>query len=157
MRRYNTGGLLCLVVFSAALAFYAAERAGAEEAKKIDLSAISKYVDDWTARDTFPDSPSFAYMNVYCRLALGGQVSDATKKRIIDYLTGCQKRDGGFVTNPEDKEETPAGSNLIFTYFALATLDLIGAPSAVDTKKAAEFVLSLVQEDGAIKPTTGSR
>ena len=93
------------MVFSAVLAFYVAERAGAEEAKKIDLSAISKYVDDWTARDTFPDSPSFAYMNVYCRLALGGQVSDATKKRIIDYLTGCQKRDGGFVTNPEDKEE----------------------------------------------------
>ena len=78
-------------------------------------------------------------------------MSDADKNRIIEFLIKCQKPDGGFVTNPDLKE----GSNVIFTYFALAALDLIDAPSTVDREKAVDFVLSLVQKDGGIKATAG--
>lgn len=149
MRLNRAGWLFYVLVSFSVAAFFSAEKAGAEEAKKIDLSATVNYVNSWAARDTFPDSPSFAYENAYCQLALNGRVSETGKDRIIKFLVKCQKPDGGFVTNPALKE----GSNVIFTYFALAALDLIDAPSKIDRDKAVGFVLSLVQKDGGIKAT----
>ncbi len=151
MRLQNTTGLICLVTFSALIAFSAPWRGEAEEAKKIDLSATAKFVENWASRETFPDSPSFGYQNVFCQLALGGQVSDGDRNKIIGFLRECQKPDGGFVSGPDLKDD----SNVIFTYFALASLDLIDAPAAVDRQKAVDFVLSLVQKDGGMKATAG--
>ncbi len=150
MKLFKTRGLICLVLLLI-LPALANEAVGAGEESKIDLAATAKYVQDWAARDAFPDSPSFAYMNVYCQLALGGQVSDATKKKVVEYIRKCQRPDGGFVANPEIKGGAAAESNVIFTYFALAALDLIDASSSVDGKRAADFVLSMVGENGGIK------
>ncbi len=151
MRSHRSRGLICLIVVFVLLSFSSWERSGAEEAGKMDLSATLKYVEDWASRDSFPDSPSFAYMNVFSRLALGARLSDAEKSRVVDYLKKCQKPDGGFVNDPEIREGAAAGSNIISTCFALSALDLVNALSAVDREKAVDFVLSLVQNDGAIK------
>ncbi len=154
MKIYKIGRPVCLAVFFSVLVYSTAWGKEAA-AKKIDLSKTLKYVNVWAARDTFPDSPSFAYMNVYCVLALGHQVDKAARLKITRYLKKCQKPDGGFVADPDLKKGTPESPNVIFTYFALATLDLIHNPSAVDTKKAADYVLSLVQKDGAIRFNDG--
>lgn len=153
MRINRSGLLIYLVLFLTVLSFLPPEKAGAKEAKKIDFSATLDYIRNWKSRDTFPDSPSLAYENTYCRLALEGRISDSDKKRIIEFLKKCQRPDGGFTANPDLKE----GSNVIFTYFALATLDLISAPSSVDGERAVQFVLSLVQKDGGIKAKAEDR
>jgi prenyltransferase beta subunit len=147
MRPYKAVRLICILVLSTVLAQFAGGQVRATDANKIDLSATLKYVKDWAARDTYPDSPSFAYQNIYCQIALDGKVSDSDKQRLIEFLAKSQKQDGGFVTNPSLEQ----GSNVIFTYFALAALDLIDATSAIDKEKAAGFVLSLAQKDGGIK------
>lgn len=151
MRSHRSRGLICLLVVFVLLSFSSRERSEAEEAGIMDISATLKYVEDWASRDSFPDSPSFAYMNAFSRLALGGRLSDAKRSRIVDYLKKCQKPDGGFVNDPEIREGAAAGSNIISTCFALSALDLVKASSAIDRKKAIDFVLSLVQNDGTIK------
>ncbi len=155
MKQITATGPVCIALVLLVLLF--SSRAGSEEPKKVDLSATFRYVEEWGAREGFPDSPSFAFMNIYCRLALGGQVSDAMRKQVIDYLAKCQKADGGFASAPETGEASAAGSNIISTWFALAALDLIDGLSTVDTKRAADFILSQVQKDGGIKPAADSK
>jgi prenyltransferase beta subunit len=150
MKPCKTGSLICLAVCFNIVVFSTTGSATAGEAKKIDFSKTWEYVNNWAARDAFPDSPSFAYMNVYCQRALGHQAGDAAKQKIVRYLKKCQKPDGGFVANPDQKGGTEERSNVIFTYFALATLDLIDNHSSTDMKKATDFVISLVQKDGGI-------
>ena len=117
--------------------------------KKIDLQKTLKFVEDWSKRDkydSFPESPSFAYYNLYSIKMLTGEVGPDLRKKVIEYLKSCQVKDGGFSSNPRyDKT-----ANTIFTYYALKTLDLIGALDEIDRKKAVQFVLSLVQTDGSI-------
>ena len=143
MRRTRVGCLFCIAVFFAVAAFFPLMDVRAEETTKIDFAATLKYVQSWAARDSFPDSPSLAYQNVYCKLALEGQLADADRDAIVAFLAKCQRPDGGFVSSPDLKE----GSNVIFTYFALAALDR----SKIDRDKAVGFILSLVQKDGGIK------
>lgn len=160
--RKGTGGILSpsvakwpmlLLIFLTVSALLPFLECNAQEARKPDLSATLKYVRNWAARDAFPDSPSFAYENVYCQLALQKKVSNADKNRIIEFLKKCQKPGGGFVSNPALNERP----NAIFTYYALSALDLIGAPQVIDRPKAAGFILSLVQPDGGIKATASDR
>lgn len=148
-RLHKAAGILCHALFLSMLVLTASGEERAKETKRIDLSATLKYVQDWTAREAFPDSPSFAYQNAFSHAALEGRVSDNDKSRILDFLKKCQKPDGGFVTSSNLNED----STVIFTYFALTTLDLINASSTIDRERATGFILSLVQKDGGIKGT----
>ncbi len=156
MRSHRIG---CLICFAAVVLFSssASVRAGAEEAGKMNLSATLKYVEDWAARDAFPESPSFAYMNVFSRFALGGEVSEEDKSRIVEYIKKCRRPDGGFISDPEIGEGAAAASNIISTYFALATLDLLNASSAIDREKTADFILALAGGDGSIRLSANGR
>jgi len=145
--------LIGFLVLISILSLLRIRTVGADEGKQIDLSATTKYVNAWAARESFPDSPIFAYENAFCELALSGRVEDPHKKRIIEFLKNSQNVDGGFVSAPELKEN----SNVILTYFALAALDLIDATSAVRREKAADFVMSLVQDNGGITATAGDK
>jgi prenyltransferase beta subunit len=149
MKGHKGVSLFYLVVLGYILALSGVRDVTAEEPQKIDLAATVRYVDDWTSRDAFPDSPSFAYQNVYSQLALKGRVDDTAVNRIKEFLKKCQSTDGGFVTSPDMAE----GSSVIITYFAIAALDLVDASSTVDREKAVGFILSLVQKDGGIKGT----
>lgn len=153
MRLHQSRNLPLLAALLTLLCFFASGKVRAEEAKKIDLPATTNYVKNWAARDAFPDSPSFAYQNVFCQLVLGGRVNDADRSRIIEFLKKCQNSDGGFGTAPDLKDS----SNVIFTYFALAALDLLDAPSAVNREKAVGFVLSLASEGGGMKAAAKDR
>ena len=117
--------------------------------KKIDLQKTLKFVEDWSKRDKydkFPESPSFAYYNVYSIKTLKGSIGPELRNKVIDYVRSCQMKDGGFSSNPEfDKT-----SNTVFTYYALKTLDLVGALDTIDRKRTLQFLLPLVQADGSI-------
>ncbi len=121
-----------------------------EPSKKIDLSLTLNYIQGWSARDKwdkFPESPSFAYYNTYSLMALGTGVSPELKKKIVDAIRTCQMKDGGFSAGPDHGTE----SNTIFTYYSLATLNLLNAMDSIDRGKAASYVRSLVLKEGGIK------
>ncbi len=117
--------------------------------KKMDLGRTLQFLEGWSSRDKwdkFPESPSFAYYNVYSVKALKGAVAPELRNKVVEYIQSCQMRDGGFASSPHHDQV----SNTIFTYYALKTLDLLGSIDAVDRKRAADFILSLVRTDGSI-------
>jgi prenyltransferase beta subunit len=122
----------------------------AEPQQKIDLAMTLKFIQAWSARDKwdkFPESPSFAYYNVYSLKALNTEISPELRTKIVDALKSCQMKDGGFSAGPGHGTD----SNTIFTYYSLATLDLLNALDSIDRQQAIAYVRSLVQKDGSIK------
>jgi prenyltransferase beta subunit len=121
-----------------------------EPQKTIDLGMTLKFIQGWSTRDKwdkFPESPSFAYYNTYSLKALNAEVSPELKQKIVDALKSCQMKDGGFSAGPGHGTE----SNTIFTYYSLATLDLLNALDSINREQAVAYVRSLVQKDGSIK------
>jgi len=122
----------------------------AEPQQKIDLAMTLKFIQGWSTRDKwdkFPESPSFAYYNTYSLKALNAEISPELKQKIVVALKSCQMKDGGFSAGPDHGTE----SNTIFTYYSLATLDLLNALDSIDRQQAIMYVRSLVQKDGGIK------
>lgn len=138
-----------LLLASMASFSHAAEKKK-EPQKKIDLAMTLKFIQGWSSRDKwdkFPESPSFAYYNAYSLKALNADIRPELRKKIIDALKNCQMKDGGFSAGQGYSTE----SNTIFTYYSLAALDLLHALDAIDQKKAADYIRSLVQKDGGVK------
>lgn len=121
-----------------------AERAG--PAVAVDRAKTLKYLEDWARRDRwdrFPESPSFAFYNVYATQALGGRVPVALRAKVVDYLQRCQGRDGGFTAAPDS-----GASHVVPTLYALQTLSLLDALDAIDRNGAATFLRALARPDG---------
>ena len=115
-------------------------------AARLDPSKTLGYLAQWARRDrwdAFPESPSFAYYNLYATRALGGAVSPALRSQVADYLRRCQAADGGFTTAPGQGE-----SHVVPTLFALRALALAGALDAVDRPRAVAFLTRLARFDG---------
>lgn len=115
----------------------------------IDLQATSALVKRWGSRPSFPESVTFAYYHVYMSRALGQQVEPEIQQRIVEYITGSQQPDGGFTPKPLHTKT----SNVIYTHFALRTLDLLDKTEAIDRKSAIRFLNSRIQETGGITAT----
>jgi prenyltransferase beta subunit len=146
--------MIFLILFVVVPGAHAAARPS--EPKRIDLQKTLQFVEDWSKRDKwdkFPESPSFAYYNIYSLKLLKGGVDPEVRRRVIDYLKTCRMNDGGFSSNPEHDPR----SSTIFTYYALKTLDLLGALDSIDGKKTAEFIISLTTPDGGILAKPGDR
>jgi prenyltransferase beta subunit len=124
-----------------------AKQPTAEPQQKIDLAMTLKFVQGWPAANKFPESPSSAYYTTYSLKALNSEISPALRQKVVDAIKSCQMKDGGFSAGPGDE----TGSNTIFTYYSLATLDLLKAPDAIDRQQAVAYVSSLVQTNGSIK------
>ncbi len=121
-----------------------------EPQKTIDLAMTLKFIQGWSARDKwdkFPESPSFAYYNTYSLKALNAEIGPELRAKIVDALKSCQMKDGGFSAGPGHGTD----SNTIFTYYSLATLDLLNALDSIDRQQAVAYVRSLMQKDGSIK------
>ena len=58
----------------------------------------------------------------------------------------CQQEGGGFVSNPK----FPGAPNIIYTYYALKTLELLKALESIDQAKVLGFVQGLMRDDGSI-------
>jgi prenyltransferase beta subunit len=115
-------------------------------AARLDPSKTLRYLGEWARRDrwdAFPESPSFAYYNLYSTRALGGAVSPALRSQVANYLRRCQAADGGFTMAPGQGE-----SHVVPTLFALRALALVGALDAVDRPRAVAFLTRLARFDG---------
>ncbi len=118
-------------------------------ADRIDTAKTLHYLDDWARRDrwdAFPESPSFAFYNLYARRALGGAISPELRARVVGYLRKCQAPDGGFTAAASAGE-----SHVVPTLYALRTLALVGALDAIDRRGAAAFLASLATKDGGFR------
>lgn len=131
--------LFLLLIFSVASA-----KEGAKEIKKIDLKSTSNFMKSLESRETFPDSVTFAYYYAYSLSAFGEKIPAPAEKKIVDFLKRCQTKNGGFTSEPANGAEP----NLIFTYYAIKTLNFLGTLDAIDKEKATGYVLGLAQKDG---------
>jgi geranylgeranyl transferase type-2 subunit beta len=136
------------VLVSVALAV-AASVATAVEPKAsdpIDLKLTAELVRSWGSRPSFPESVTFAYYNAYSGRALGKEIGPELKRRIVDYVARCQQDDGGFTAEPTYSKKP----NVIFTYYGLKTLAMLGALERIDRKNAEHFLRSLEREAGGM-------
>src|SRR5512147_1842907 len=153
MKKYLSVIAAVLMLLSLCAPSAYATKNAMEPPKRVDISLTLKFIEGWSARDKwdkFPESPSFAYYNTYSLLALGAGVSPELKGKIVSAIRACQMKDGGFSAGPDHGTE----SNTIFTYYSLATLNLLNAMDSIDRDKAASYVRSLIQKDGSIKAKT---
>jgi geranylgeranyl transferase type-2 subunit beta len=118
-------------------------------AGRIDTARTLEYLESWARRDRwdrFPESPSFAFYNLYATRALGGAVSPELRAQVIDYLRKCQSPGGGFTVAP-----SAGDAHVVPTFYALRTLALLGSLDAIDRTRAAAFLSSLAQADGGYR------
>ncbi|WP_242344585.1 prenyltransferase/squalene oxidase repeat-containing protein [Anaeromyxobacter terrae] len=114
-----------------------------------DAAKTLGYLEQWARRDRwdrFPESPSFAFYNLYATRALGGAISPELRAQVIDYLRRCQASDGGFTVAPATGD-----SHVVPTLYAMRTLALLGALDAVDRPRAVAFLASLAGKDGGFR------
>ncbi|MGB8930936.1 MAG: prenyltransferase/squalene oxidase repeat-containing protein [Anaeromyxobacteraceae bacterium] len=153
MRRVVTMSIVGLMVGGAAVTAGLAWRqarardAGrADPAPGVDPARTLSYLEDWAHRDRwdlFPESPSFAFYNVYATQALGGRIPVALRAKVVDYLKRCQGRDGGFAAAADS-----GASHVVPTLYALRTLALLDALDAIDRNGAAIFLRALARPGG---------
>jgi prenyltransferase beta subunit len=115
----------------------------------IDLQLTGALVKQWGARASFPESVTFAYYHVYMARALGLAITPESRQLITGYLVACQQPNGGFT--PETKHARTA--SVIYTYYAVKTLELLGENKAIDRNSAVRFLRNRVQPDGGIVAT----
>ena len=115
----------------------------------IDLQRTGALVKQWRTRSSFPESVTFAYYQVYMTLALGQQITPETRKLIGEYIVKCQQPDGGFTPEPVHAKT----SNVIYTYYALNTLNLLEKTKIINSKAATDFLVDRIQPNGAMVAT----
>ena len=116
---------------------------------KIDMQVTGETVNRWRTRPSFPESITFAYYHVYMAGALEQEITLETRQKIVDYITSCQQPDGGFTPVPAHAKT----ASVIYTYYALKTLDMLKQTKAINSKAAISFLLARVQKDGGIAAT----
>lgn len=114
----------------------------------VELDKTLELFKGWSRRKAFPDSVSFAYYMAYSFRTLGTEIDPDTRARLVKFVSASQQKDGGFASNPTYGTR----SNVIYTYYALEALTLLGALDAIDRNRTSVFVSGLVQNDGSIKP-----
>ena len=115
----------------------------------IDLQRTAALVKQWRTRPSFPESVTFTYYQVYMTLALGQEITPETRKLISEYIVKCQQPDGGFTPEPVHAKT----SSVIYTYYALNTLNLLGNTKAINGKAATGFLIDRIQQDGGMVAT----
>jgi len=115
----------------------------------IDLQVTGETVNRWRTRPSFPESITFAYYHVYMAGALEQEITPETRQKIIEYITECQQPDGGFTPAPAHAKST----SVIYTYYALKTIDMLKQKKAINSKAAISFLLARVRKGGGIVAT----
>lgn len=139
--------LVSLALLSTVAGSLAAEDASTTDT--IDLQVTGELIKRWGSRPSFPESVTFAYYHVYMSRALDQEITPETKQRISDYIKQCQQPDGGFTPKPLHTKT----SNVIYTYYALKTLDLLGETKVIDRQATDRFLRGRVQPGGGIAAT----
>jgi prenyltransferase beta subunit len=139
--------LIALALLSSAVPGAAKEEGEAQNV--IDLQRTGDLVERWGTRPSFPESVTFAYYHVYMTRALGLDISPESRKLIIGYIARCQQPNGGFTASPVYAKT----GNVIYTYYALGTLELLGETKEINSEAATDFLLSRIQPNGGITAT----
>jgi len=121
----------------------------ADTSPGLDLGKTRVLLESWMQRKSFPDSTNFAFYFADSLRILGGSMPADSRDRIITFIRRCQRPNGGFVSNPQFGDDP----NIVYTYHALAALDVLGAGYAVDREKALGFIHRLIDPEGGIRPT----
>ncbi len=135
-----------LLLFTANFSFAMKE---AETPAVIDLQVTGQTVHQWRTRPSFPESLTFAYYHVYMAGALKQEISPQVQQKIIEYIISCQQPNGGFAPAPKHTKT----ASVIYSYFALKTLDMLKQKKAINSKAAKNFLLARVQKDGGFAAT----
>jgi prenyltransferase beta subunit len=122
---------------------------GNRPAEAVDLQRTAALVARWGSRPSFPESVTFAYYHLYVSGALDQDVSAGIRDKISDYIVACQQPDGGFTPKPEHTKT----SSVIYTYYALEALQLLGNTKQIDTQAALDFLHARMQDTGGIAAT----
>ena len=130
------------------VSFHVSSEVPADAPSGVELDKTLELFKGWSRRKAFPDSVSFAYYMAYSFHTLGANIEPATRTRLVQFVSTSQQKDGGFASNPTYGTR----SNVIYTYYALETLRLLGTLDAIDRDRTTAFISSLVQGDGSIKP-----
>lgn len=140
--------LVALLLLSTTIQSLAAK--DTETQGEIDLKLTSALIKQWATRTSFPESITFAYYHVYMARALGEEISTDIRHKITAYIADCQQPDGGFTPKPLHTKT----ASVIYTYYALNTLDLLNETRVIDRQAAERFVRARVQPDGGIVATS---
>ncbi|MGD8616629.1 MAG: terpene cyclase/mutase family protein [Gammaproteobacteria bacterium] len=146
-KRWLISLLMPLALLSGVVQSAAEEDGGARD--QIDLQLTGALVERWATRPSFPESVTFAYYHVYMARALGQPITPERRKLITEYVAECQQPDGGFTPSPAHART----ASVIYTWYALAALDLLGEAKAIRGRSAADFVVARAQPDGGIAAT----
>lgn len=119
----------------------------------VDFGMTGQLMESWSSRRSFPDTTTLAYHQVFGHQTLFGGLTPDARRRVIEFIKKSQRADGGFVDSPSDAGKT----RLIYTYYALRTLQLVKATDSIDHSGAARFIESLVIPGGAIAPSLDER
>jgi prenyltransferase beta subunit len=147
-RHWLWAAFVSLTLLSTATPSLAAEDATTTDT--IDLQVTGELIKRWGSRPSFPESVTFSYYHVYMLRALDQEIAPDTERRIANYIKQCQQPDGGFTPKPLHTKT----SNVIYTYYALKTLDLLGNTKLIDTQAASRFLRGRVQQGGGITATS---
>ncbi|NOQ69056.1 MAG: hypothetical protein GQ573_02970 [Gammaproteobacteria bacterium] len=115
----------------------------------IDLQLTGETVNRWRTRPSFPESITFAYYHVYMAGALEQEITPKIRQKIVEYIVSCQQPDGGFRPVPAHAKT----ASVIYTYYALKTLDMLKQTKAINSKAAINFLLARVQKGGGFAAT----
>ena len=141
--------LIALTYLFGVLAGAAGAAVASENAPRVDLAKTLGLFKDWSQRKTFPDSVSIGYYVGYSLRALEGRVPDTVKDRLAAYIRACQQPDGGFVSN----RRFGSKANVIYTFYALQALEVVGALDAIEREKTLGFLRQLIRSDGSLTAT----
>lgn len=142
----RTTAALCLALLFLPTAVGAAQVTG-KHSGRIDRAKTIGLYQGWSTRKSFPESVSLAYFPVYAMRALGKKLPPKARARIVTFLKSCQEPDGGFANEPRYAQK----SNIIYTFYALKALQLLGQPQAINRQQALAFLLALHQPGGGFK------
>jgi len=134
------------LIFPALLVVAPVVTVAAETPAAVDLKPTGELVEGWAHRPSFPESITFAYYTAYAFQALGKQIGPELRQHITRYVSRCQRDNGGFTSEPTYGKHP----NVIFTYYGLRTLAMLGTLGEVDREGAVRFLRSLVQKDGGM-------
>lgn len=119
----------------------------------VDLEKTAAYLAEWTSRDNFPDTATFAYYSAYCYRALRRPMPAAAAAKAVGFLKRSQAASGGFASQPKWDPKP----SLLWTAHALKALALLGKLGAVDAAKAAAFVRAQAMPDGGFRMEAGEK
>ncbi len=152
--RYLVGtGMILFFLAMTPVSGFSKKDASSNATKAFDFSKTRQLISEWTVRKKFPDELTISYYYTYIKLTLSDRVDPQVEKRILAFVRSCQKKDGGFASDPR----YASFSSVKDTFYAYKTLKLLHKMDVVDWDKAAAFLRARMNSDGGFSNRPGDK